>query len=428
MEFKINKIMNTIKKVSQPYRIKTERLVRFSVDRNNCKKIEKRIIEKKNQRIAINVLFLMQYPEMWNSHKSVYDALRSDDRFNVYVLTIPKPVDVGKGIDIFEKKNVASEYCEKNRIKYVEAREIDKWINIDDCLEPDIVFIQRPYDGHMPSHLSLRCLSKNSILCYIPYGYEFGDDIHLKYEYNRQFINNVFCCFAENQHTFDFLVKRSKVDVIFGVRHIFNLGYPRFDLIESEKENYNHRKNVLWTPRWSVNEENDRSFFFDYFEVLFSFFTRTPEMNLVIRPHPLMFKNFIDNGILSREEYKNIIKRVDDALNIKWDKNYDYLASFSDADILISDFSTLIIEFFITNKPIIYCGGNTNAFNSIGKRMMEGVYQVSNKEELINKLLFLANNHDEYYEQNAEYIQSVLKKNKDVGTEIKNAIVDLYIK
>ena len=192
-------------------------------------------------------------------------------------------------------------------------------------------------------------------------------------------------------------------------------------------DNTNKRQCVLWTPRWSVDEKNDRSFFFDYFDTLIEYFINHTEMRLIIRPHPLMFKNFIDMGILTTEKYNQIINRVNDIHNIDWDKNYNYLESFSKADILISDFSTLVIEYFITNKPIIYCGGNVNTFNDIGKKMAEGLYHVSNKEELINEIEYLSNNFDIYFEKNKGFINSNLKVKNNIGTEIKEAIVDTYL-
>ena len=109
-----------------------------------------------------------------------------------------------------------------------------------------------------------------------------------------------------------------------------------------------------------------------------------------------MFKNFVETGVMTQDNVNRLIQRVNDISNISWDKNYDYLVSFRTADVLISDFSSLVIEFYITNKPIIYCGENTNAFNSIGEMMSEGLYHVSNKEELVCQIDYLANNNSKY--------------------------------
>lgn len=60
-----------------------------------------------------------------------------------------------------------------------------------------------------------------------------------------------------------------------------------------------------------------------------------------------MFKNFIDLKIISANDYKKIMEEIEKINNISFDKNIDYLVSLSTSDILISDFTSLLIEFFI---------------------------------------------------------------------------------
>ena len=87
------------------------------------------------------------------------------------------------------------------------------------------------------------------------------------------------------------------------------------------------------------------------------------------------------------------MEEIEKINNISFDKNIDYLVSLSTSDILISDFTSLLIEFFIMKKPIIYCG-KTNHFNSVGKEMEKGLYLVDDKDLLIDRLEKLLTGND----------------------------------
>lgn len=421
---KNQKLFMAIRYVLRPIKRNLKRLVHVPGDIKRNKKIHRRIVLKNNNSESINVLFLLQYPEMWNSYKSIYDAFVKDRRFKISIITIPKQVGVNSSDGEFDDINEAAEFCKKSQLDYIDARQKGEWVNID-LLSPDLIFIQRPYDECMPLHLTLKKLAQKALLCYVPYGYEFVNNVHLDIEYNDNFINSVFFCFAENEDTIKYIKNRSRIDTLFGLRKVFDLGYPRFDLITKVDMNSNCRKCVLWTPRWSVSDINDRSYFFDYIEPLKTYFAENKDAKLIIRPHPLMFKNFIEKGILTKEDIDNLKDEISSFDNIEWDNNQNYLDTFEKSEILISDFSSLIIEFFATNKPVVYCGSH-EGFNTIGMEMAKGLYHVTNKEELISTLNYLRNNYDKYFELNQLTINNYIKKTENIGVSIKDEIVKSF--
>ena len=280
----------------------------------------------------------------------------------------------------------------------------------------------------MPKQWSLKNLSKYSLLCYIPYGFDFTKDIHLRIEYNAKFLDYVSYYFADNSETFYYVQNRSKINTFFKTRESFNLGYPRFDFIKTIDHVSLRRKSVLWIPRWSTQSKNDRSFFFDYLEVLLSFFDRHTEMKLIIRPHPLMFNNFVEKKIMTESEVFDLKNRINKIQNVSWDKNFDYLETFDEVDLMISDFSSLMIEFYATLKPLIYCGGNLKTFNNIGRTMAKGLYHVNNSDELIRTLEMLQYGDDIYYNFNKEIVDKYIKDKNDIGIEIKKALYETLIK
>ena len=418
-------LFDYIRRVGKPYKRNMKRLFRAPNDFRRNRIIIKRIKNKSNKIEVINVLFILQYPEMWNTYRSIYAEFLNDLRFDCTILAVPKQIGVNNSNGRFDQENVAVDFCKKNNLKYVDTGNEGRWMDIN-ILSPDLIFIQRPYDECMPNHLSLEKLSVNSMIIYVPYGYEFVNNIHLDIEYNDNFINNVFYCFAENDDTVKYIKKRSMFDTLFGIRKVFNLGYPRFDLINQKDENCNSRKNILWTPRWSLSEINDKSHFLDYIEILKTYFSKNKDLNLIIRPHPLMFKNFIEKGVFSKEKLEELKDEIDLIDNIEWDNNQNYLDTFNKVDILISDFSSIIIEFFATNKPIIYCGG-FEGFNNVGRQMMKGLYHASNDHELISMLEYLTCNYDKFFEINRDTISKYIKKDNRIGASIKDEIVKCFI-
>ncbi len=415
--------IRAVKTIVRPIKHSIERHVLFPKDYVSLTRIKNRIKKKDLNHQGINVIFLVQFPEMWNSQRSVYEAFKHDNHYNVVILAVPKQKGAMQDLNEYESVNASVLFCQEYGFSYVDAKSSDSWFDINK-LDPDVIFLQRPYDENMPAHLSMRVLRKRSVLCYIPYGYEFVNNVHLDIEYNQNLINNVFCCFAENDETYRYIRNRSRLDCRMGLRKVYNVGYPRFDLISSERGNSNKRYRFLWTPRWSVSEKNDRSYFLDYYDVLIRYFSSNKDKYLTIRPHPLMFKNFLEKGVMSQQEIEKCKLTIQKMPNVKWDTNEDYLVTFSKVDVLISDFSTIIVDFFITNKPIVYCGGNVGSFNSIGKRMAEGLYHVSNENELIQTIEYLSNNDDKFFEMNAETIRKCFKNKRSIGLRVKESVID----
>lgn len=415
-----------IKSLLRPAIKKTIHICHIPGNIYNYQRILYRIQKNHADSKKIHVLFIIQFPEMWNTVKTVYKAFCDDDHYEATVVTVPKTKVVNTRKGGFCDNNEASVFCDKENIPYIELYKDEKWCDIK-SVKPDIIFIQRPYDDQMPKYLSMHMLSINSLVCYIPYGYEFVNNIHLDIEYNSDFLDAVYCCFAENNNTKKYISSVSKFYCRLGIRKIYNVGYPRFDLVNTVKQNQKFRRNIIWTPRWSISDSNDRGHFVDYFECLYKYFSKNKELNLIIRPHPLMFINYLSTGFMSQQEIDELKKRVDDAENISWDNNKDYLLTFEKCDLLISDFSSLVIEFYATNKPIIYCN-DTGGFNYIGKKMEKGLYLVKNSEELISNLDFLVKNYDIHFDYNSTIISKFIKNKSNIGENIKNVISENYLK
>ena len=339
-----------------------------------------RLNNKYRNKDKINVMFITQFPEMWNSVKSLYNLLITDNRFNVSVLTIPKRDSSNESGKRFQKDD-AFEFFLKEGVeaKHADIRRISSLKKYD----PDFIFIQRPYDDMMPKDYSIRNICKIGLVCYIPYSARLTKGIHLSYELNPHLLRYFFAFFADCEDSFMYTHYWIETRRYRKLKHAFNIGFPRYDLIKQvEVDDKRKKSRFTWLPRWSLNEENDRSTFLEYIDTVLDFFEQRKDLHLVIRPHPLMFSNFLKNGAITEEGIKNIHDRVDMLENVTFDINKDYLQTFDETDVLIADVTSLLFEFFFSGKPII-CLSKFSNLTEDGKKMADTFLYAYDKEELL---------------------------------------------
>jgi len=382
------------------------------------KEISKENIKKDKK---IRVLFIMQYPEMWGSERTVYETMKEDNRFQVEILAIPKSGGVNPKIKSFESKNEALDYCKKEGISAINAFSNGKWLDLS-SMKSDYIFLQRPYDECMPDEYEMSKLMKHGLLCYIPYSGHITQGVHLKIEFNHILLRYLYLFFADSSHTAEYVRLRSGKELSSKTRKIFEFGFPRFDLIKRLGEQPEQNEiNVLWTPRWSADDSNDRSYFLDYYETMMDYFKNHRELNLVIRPHPLMFTNFVEKKVLSEQDVSEIKKRVANEPNISFDENLDYNISFRKSTFLVSDISSLLLEYFITGKPIVFCG-EIRDFTTDGVKMADQFYSVKDKEQLVKQLDLLSSGNDPGLNERNEIIKQVFQVDGKAGLRIAEAV------
>ena len=360
------------------------------------------------RRIKTNekIVFLVGYPQGWNSLKTVYSTLKEN------------------GLDVTLIACLTWPYANNNEAFW---KSIDKDAIIvpgdNECISlkeigADVVFRQTPYDEEYPKQYSAKNISKVSKLCYIPYGYEPSPHKHLQIEYNITFFPFLYAIYCDNSSTKAYCDRRANKTPFTKDILRFDYGYPRFDL--GELEAYKNRYSTfLWLPRWSLDSTgNNGSSFFLFYEKLIEYFTDKKDKTLIIRPHPSMFNNFINQGAMSKEEVNQFKKRISLLDNIHLDETPNYLDSFNKSDVLISDFSSLLIEYFISGKPIVYWGDDKE-FNTETKEMIDSTYKITDWNDLSLILDRLVQNQDNMIDQRNSIIKKFLNKNEGMTSTEK---------
>lgn len=379
------------------------------------RKTYKRIHGQKNKK-KINVVFILQFPEMFNSFKSTFYSMLNDDNFNVDLVCVPKMQNVNT--QKLSETNDALMFCNKMGIKAIDGYEGGKAFDLS-SLSSDYLVLMRPYDLHMPKEYSMKNLLRIALIVYIPYSGRMTKGVHLNIEFNP-LLRNFNLLFADCDEVVEWVREHEKNKRFFQYQKIYNIGHPRYDLVKNK--NYREGcRTILWLPRWSTTEFNNRSYFYNYIECLLEYFSFHTDLKLIIRPHPLMFTNFITTGFKTEDEINALKNRIEQMPNVSFDANEDYLKSFDESDALISDGTSLLLEYFFTLKPVAICD-QLQDLTRLGARIFETFTYVDSENGMISYLNKIVNGIDENKDKRMLLYNDVYKDHRLIGESIKNTI------
>lgn len=372
----------------------------------------------------IRVVFIAQYIPAWNKMESVYKAMVDDERFNVYLLCVPDRIKFGELDDIENNRNEVYEYYVDKGYDAINALVgKNKWFDLK-RLKPDFVFQSRPYNHYMPAVYTSGEISKYARICSLMYATSLtrtGMKITLNHDYYR----NVFCYFAETKESLEFYKKEFEKGHKKGVQHSYYLGYPGYESIVKQKDMKNKAWDfcdkdfrVMWTPRWSTDKKEGGSNFFVYKDAFLEYAKEHENMAFLFRPHPLMFDNFIKTGEMLEDEVNDYKDTVSKMPNTSLDSEKEYVPTFWNSSVLVSDISGIVPEYFITGKPLIFCKTSKEwDYSNETIKMLEGCYVVENKEQLFERLDKLASGEDELEEKRKEILNELYEETLETATK-----------
>lgn len=345
---------------------------------------------KKDNRIV--VIFLVNYVPCWSKMVNLYEELKANPLFKPIIVCVPYFYRVSEIRCNKNKKNETYDYFISRGYDVVNAIDLNgKWIDLR-SFNPYYVFCARPYNNCLPKCYRSGSISKYALLCVILYG-ETISSSEAKGVINRGYFKNVFSYFSFDDTEKEIFIEKNKLGIQNNIQKCEALGKVGLEyIIIKKKEKDNSRRKVIWTPRWSVKGGSN---FFEYKDIIFELANIYNDIDFIIRPHPLMFTNFISSGIMSQEEVNAFKNRCFNSQNVTLDTEKEYIDTFWQSDLLISDFSSLLIEYLVTAKPIIYCLHSTKfEYTDTGKKLLSSVYLVNNKEELVKEIEYWYNNID----------------------------------
>lgn len=391
-----------------------------------------RAMFKRTQNQPINVLFVCHMSALWSMFDSIYDKLVNDSEFNPIVVALP--YKHGTLPDGQYKDDGVFTFLQEIGVNVIRGydNEKDEWLD-PATLKPDYVFYQTPYN-FFPESWLVRSVSMIAQVCYFPYATslfrgEVDETVH-----PVSFFRFTSKFFIESSLCEKNLISRLKKESWFSKERFVISGYPKFDYLTEQSQLSGKAwrrgiredvRRVLWTPRWNTGEGNCH--FFDYKDYFIDFCSKHQNVDFIFRPHPLCLQNLIKTGELSGNDLEAMEFKYSNSQNMALDRNAMYQDTFLSSDILVSDISSMLLEFFATGKPLIYTH-RVDVFNELGKKLSEGFYWVRNATELTDTLEMLIAGNDPLKEKRKEIIKSLLYLPKGgASLKIKEAILfDFY--
>lgn len=392
-------------------RFARERII--DVKAMNCFLSERRY---KREDGPVKVGFFCQYIPAWMKMEDLYNMMRQDTRFEPYLLCVPYGIKANELINPNRTENDAYDYCKSHGYKEAINTLIRKntWLDLKE-LKLDYVIYSRPYNSFMPRCYTTHEISKFSKVCLIMYGMELSEET-AKIALNRDFMAFVYCFFADSNRIMMRNIKNNKMLHMLGLQKTICTGNPIIEKMYNSANaigtSWDFSRNtfrVIWTPRWTTDPSVGGTNFFKYRNTFFALAGKYPEIDFLFRPHPLALPNFVEKGEMTDEEVTLFQNRCDSTPNISLDYEKVYAATFWQSSVLVSDISSIIPEYFITGKPIIFCDTNMELqLASYIKRILEGCYIVKNESELEQCLLMLKLGEDPLKEKRQIILEEVL--------------------
>jgi len=394
---------------------------------SDVKAVVKFIRQQKNYKVGekIKVGFICQYIPAWNKLEPVYRIMEQDERFEPILICIPS--DITQPI----KENDTYEYYVKRGYPALNTCVGDgAWLDISN-MGFDYVFYLRPYNSYMPDLYVSSAVANYAKICIVMYGMVMTKQV-MKEIVGREFFRNVYYFFADSPSAEKHFARLFRIPYHMGLQTTKYYGMPVMTQIMHQKEEpgtewqfSNNDYRIMWTPRWTTDLNLGGTNFFTYKDFMLTYAKEHQEIDFMFRPHPLMFDNFIRTGEMKEEEVVAFKTACANASNVQLDESKDYIASMWNSDVLVTDISGVVAEYFVMNKPLVYCASNMILTpEEHTRRILEGCYVVNNETELRACLTELQNGNDYLKEKRTKIIEELFGDNLYTSAElIVNALI-----
>lgn len=345
------------------------------------------------RKLPIRVIFLCEHPALWNSFRSIVSAMRKETGFEVVLIRLWCKQYAEDGTFRYEALDFSEVEAELGT-SLIDSYDTDneKWLNLEAML-PDYVFFMRPYDYYRCSAYHIKKVSHYAKTCYIPYGLPTNLEMLERFSTPLEFCEYLYfyfsCADGQAEIIRGYLEGAPNLDD----RHLLFRGYPPLDALReiSWERKETSTFTILWLPRWNTRE--GVCSFFEYRDVLVDYAKQHTECHLIFRPHPLCFSNFISTGEMTKEELVELRRLYEEEPSLQLDENSLYIPSFQASDVLVADPTSLIGEYLLTGRPIIFCR-KEGKLSSLFEQLLSGMYVVDTQQELCSTLDQLRQGND----------------------------------
>lgn len=318
------------------------------------KEVKQTIISAKTDKILI--YFLPYKASMWDCFSSIYEEAKKDSRCEIVVMPIPY-YEKGSGRKICEYN------CFPTQISLMNYEDV-----VLENVHPDIIYIQNPYDGTnkvtgiAEDYYTSKLKKYTSLLVYVPY--------YLSAMYRNEERMMEKALLPGNINS-DLVVlqseKQKEIYVKYGAfpEKYIVAGSPKADaVINTNKYNVDeikHRMNIKSSKVIMLNTSITYFLYQNSINEILTCFLKLIEnadITLLWRPHPLLQATIEAINKEALTEYNSIIEKAEKTGKIYIDKSADPLDAIMVSDALVSDYSSIVVQYYLTGKPVYSLDGN----------------------------------------------------------------------
>lgn len=312
--------------------------------------------------VKVKIAFFPYKISMWDSLESIWEAAERDENCVCQVVPIPYYTkdDAGK---------IQNEYYEGEKFA-LSAPVTDYRTYFIEKEKPDIMYIHNPYDQYNkvtmvePRFFSTELKKGGGILVYVPY---YISGYCSKYEYMLNACGNIgavhsdfiimqcenlkeayaYCGFPEKR----LLVLGSpKIDAIHKIK------YKEYGTVDKWKSAIENRKVILLNTSISTCLQNHE--WLDNIREFVEPVLQDDRLALIWRPHPLLL-DAIQTLVKEEKQYGTLLDRITNASNAIIDDSETAEAAIQVSDAMISDYSSLVMQYSFTGKPTYLLTGKS---------------------------------------------------------------------
>ncbi len=310
---------------------------------------------RNNIEYRLRVLFVAELGGKWDAMESVYKAFsaRTDCDVDVVIQPIFRSVRLPDGTTRTE--NVYEDHLTPLGIKNIHYSKYDIA-----QVRPDMTFISQPYESVTTPMFHPDNIMKYSRLVYLPYftALTLNKDASSAYDsffrLNTQRCSWKIACQSETmkQHYKNIASEKGRNCIVSGLPkwdYVYGKNKDNVPVPEEWKKKLGGRKVFLWNTHFTsdIGEKYN-----DIIEFI-SIFANDPALGLIWRPHPMAEAIIKVYRPDLYGKYLDLKKRVSEADNMIIDQNASYLPAFVCSDALITEFSSLMEQFLLTDKPVL---------------------------------------------------------------------------
>lgn len=311
----------------------------------------------------IKVVFLVFYHEAWDALAGIHALMAADSKFEVTVISIPRRFSLEAG---FGEESEVSAYFDRHNVEHLRFNYEDSFAGLEKIKElaPDYVFINYPWQRNYQPGYRVEQLSEFTKVCYVPYFSaplvlerdREGVAPHLYTQRSHQLASLIF--------TQDKNIQLAYASTSRGNSHVYLTGTPKIDALVNKVAqgakswplaNPGNFK-MIWAPHHSyspawLNFGN----FATMFQDMLGFAQAHPSVDVLLRPHPLMFRTLLDRDVIPEAVLNEWLAQWNALPNTAVDADDDVALLFGAADLMVTDGISFLGEYpLATNKPGIF--------------------------------------------------------------------------